>query len=559
MSKSQKYEPQNDCDIEDDSPKTPERKASGAVARPGSRDSNSRRSESHYASMTSRKSRMSLRGAFTSSSGLGEDVVKRLRSALSKFAVDNPATKFHDFYDVPEQQLLGEGSFGCVSMCVSKSTGAARAVKSIAKSTNAKVTTMNRQEVIILRMLDHPHIIKLYNTFEDPRNFYLITELCEGGDLFDRIEDVGFLTEVQIAIIMQQALDAICYMHEMHLTHRDIKPENFLFLSRQPIEDNTLKLIDFGMASAFSDKRPLTSQLGTTYYVAPEVLAGSYNQAVDLWSCGVVMYLFLVGYPPFGGSTDEAILKRVRKGEVNFKDYDWKDVSGDAMELIWYLLIKDPRERYTAQQALNHTWIKDQAPKAAAARLSPTLVDNLKSFHAGNKMKRAVVQFIVRQCDEAKLQRLKDAFMQTDSDSDGRLSIAELRWGMSKAGLKIPADLGKIMTEADAKGSVDIDYTAFLAAAIERKSYLQEDLCWVAFREFDHDNDGTISAAELEQVIKSKSVKDAMGDLDFQEVLKQADTNGDGVIDFGEFMNMLRSGTLEGVADLVQSSAVAGA
>merc|ERR1719343_1402942 len=139
-----------------------------------------------------------------------------------------------------------------------------------------------------MKMLDHPNIIKLYESFEDHRNIYLVMELAGGGELFDRIIDSGHFTEVQCAILMQQIVRAIYYMHENHVCHRDLKPENFLFTTKEKIEKTSLKIIDFGLAHEFDENTVLTTKAGTPYYVAPQVLQGKYDQAADLWSCGVI-------------------------------------------------------------------------------------------------------------------------------------------------------------------------------------------------------------------------------------------------------------------------------
>merc|ERR1719159_250133 len=192
----------------------------------------------------------------------------------SNFIVDNGG-KITEFYDI-DKKKLGEGSYGAVSKCTSKATGVTRAVKSISK---AQMKNLDRfkQEIAIMKIMDHPNIIKLYESFEDHRNIYLIMELCTGGELFDRIIDSGHFTEVQAAVVMQNMFRAIFYMHENHICHRDLKPENFLFTTKENIEKTHLKVIDFGLACKFTDGQVLTTKAGTPYYVAPQVLAGKYD------------------------------------------------------------------------------------------------------------------------------------------------------------------------------------------------------------------------------------------------------------------------------------------
>eukprot|EP00746_Dinoflagellata_sp_MGD_P158868 gnl/MRDRNA2_/MRDRNA2_86576_c0_seq17.p1 gnl/MRDRNA2_/MRDRNA2_86576_c0~~gnl/MRDRNA2_/MRDRNA2_86576_c0_seq17.p1 ORF type:complete len:505 (+),score=116.36 gnl/MRDRNA2_/MRDRNA2_86576_c0_seq17:88-1602(+) len=456
----------------------------------------------------------------------------------AKFIIDNPG-KLHEFYDV-DKKKMGEGSYGAVSKCTNKSTGVVRAVKSISK---AQMKNLDRfkQEIAIMKMMDHPNIIKLYESFEDHRNIYLIMEICSGGELFDRIIETGHFTEVQAAMVMQQILRGIFYMHEIKLTHRDLKPENFLFQTKDPIEKCTLKIIDFGLSCKFSEGSVLTTKAGTPYYVAPQVLAGKYDQSADLWSCGVIMYVLLCGYPPFYGETDADVLTKVRLGNFTFNAADWKNVSEDAKNLIRMLLKMNPRDRYTAEQSMNHVWIKNKAPKAQAVPLQASLVDNLKGFRSTNKLKKAALHVIAGQLDESAIKNLRSVFLQLDDNGDGLLSVQEMRDGLTKAGLKeIPPDLQQIMEQVDSDGSGVIDYTEFLAATLDKKAYLQEDVCWSAFRVFDRNGDGKISMAELEQCLAGGDVEAAMGASAVKELMKEVDTNGDGEIDFQEFMQMMR-------------------
>merc|ERR1712222_259105 len=227
-----------------------------------------------------------------------------------------------------------------------------------------------KQEIAIMKVMDHPNVIKLFETFEDHRNIYLVMELCSGGELFDRIIDAGHFTEVQAAILMQQIMRALFYMHESHVCHRDLKPENFIFNSKDPIEKCFLKIIDFGLSCSFSPGQVLNTKAGTPYYVAPQVLAGKYDHSSDMWSCGVIMYVLLCGYPPFYGETDADVLSKVRLGNFSFNAADWKNISEDAKNLIRMLLKMNPKDRYTAQQGLNHEWIMKLAPKATNENLN---------------------------------------------------------------------------------------------------------------------------------------------------------------------------------------------
>merc|ERR1719454_648604 len=456
----------------------------------------------------------------------------------AQFIIDNPG-KITEFYDM-DKKKLGEGSYGSVCKGTNKSTGAPRAVKSISKDQMKNMERM-KQEIEIQASMDHPNIAKLWETFEDHRNLYLVMELMMGGELFDRIIDAGHFTEVQAAILMQHIIRAIYYMHENHVCHRDLKPENFIFMTKDPIEKSLLKIIDFGLSCSFQADQVLTTKAGTPYYVAPQVLAGKYDHLSDLWNCGVIMYVLLCGCPPFFGETDAEVLSKVRLGNFSFNATDWKNVSEDAKNLIRMLLKMNPRDRYTAEQTLNHVWIKNKAPKATGAKLQDNFVDNLRGFRGQNKLKKAALHIIANQLNEDQIKALRETFTALDGNGDGKLTVNEMKEGIQKAGLKeIPADLQQIMEDVDSDGSGVIDYTEFLAATLDRRLYLQEDVCWSAFRVFDRNGDGKISQDELKAVLGDGEVAGTLGKGLVEQLMGEVDGNGDGVIDFEEFMAMMK-------------------
>lgn len=456
----------------------------------------------------------------------------------AQFIIENTG-KISDNYDM-DKKKLGEGSYGSVSKATNKSTKAIRAVKTISKS-QMKNLERFKQEIAIMKMMDHPNIIKLFETFEDHRNIYLVMELCSGGELFDRIIATGHFSEKEAAVLMQQIIRAVYYMHENSICHRDLKPENFLFMTKDPIENNYLKIIDFGLSCKFSPDRVMETKAGTPYYVAPQVLSGKYDHQSDIWSCGVIMYVLLCGYPPFFGDTDADVLAKVRLGVFNFNPADWKNVSDDAKSLIRYMLKMNSKDRYTAEQALNHDWIKNKAPRATGVSLTGGFVDNLRGFRSQNKLKKAALHIIAGQLNEDQIKKLREVFMALDKNGDGLLTPVELKDGLQQAGLKeIPPDLQAIMEGVDADGSGVIDYTEFLAATLDKQQYMKEDVCWAAFRVFDRNGDGNISKEELKQVLQSSDVEDALGLKAIADLMTEVDKNGDGMIDFQEFMEMMK-------------------
>lgn len=452
------------------------------------------------------------------------------------FVCDNPG-KIKDFYEM-NKKAIGSGSYGTVSKATHKQSKMVRAVKTIPKAQGPV-----SGEVSIMKMMDHPNIIKLHECFEDSRNTYLVMELCTGGELFDAIIEAGTFTESQAAGLMKQMVSGISYMHSNACAHRDLKPENYILPSKGAMDAIQLKLIDFGLSCGCAPGQSLSTKVGTPYYVAPEVLAGKYEMGCDVWSLGIIMYVMLSGYPPFNGRTDEDVLAKVKSGKFNFNSVEWSGVSREAKDLITAMLTLDRKKRVSAEQALGNHWIRDNKPKEGEVQLGSGLVDNLRQFNQQHRLKKCALNVIAGQLDEKEIEKLRQIFATFDANGDGILSFQEIKEGLNKAKhLSIPADLQKIMEDVDSDGSGSIDYTEFLAASLDKRTYLREDVCWAAFQVFDRDGDGSITLDELKQVLKDGSVEEISGAEQIQALLSEVDANGDGVIDFKEFMAMMQKG-----------------
>ena len=228
----------------------------------------------------------------------------------------------------------------------------------------------------------------MYEYFEDKKNMYLITEMCKGGELFDKILDKGHFDENYAAHVFKQILHSIQYCHSKEIAHRDIKPENFVFDTDG--DDGDLKIIDFGISKLCFSRNTGTiercnTKIGTCHYISPEVLSGNYDKQCDLWSAGCVLYNCLCGYPPFYGNDDKEILRAVQKGIYDFDDDVWDEISKEAKDLI-SKLIAMPEKRLTASEALEHKWFKkfkgDSRPKILYKRN----VKAFKKFMKGHKL-----------------------------------------------------------------------------------------------------------------------------------------------------------------------------
>lgn len=287
-------------------------------------------------------------GCGASQSKYARPVAERLCDIRDTYAID--------------KKCIGEGAYGSVSRAREKASKAMRAVKMMEKRAIPSLE-MARKEIAIMKALDHENICKLLDSFEDQKRIYLVMELCCGGNLFEYICNIFIFTEMQAAIAMQTMLRTVHYMHGKQITHRDLKPENFLLLSEVEIENNVIKLTDFGYARKFEAEQVLTTRCGTSYYVSPQVIVGKYNYLADMWSLGVIMYIMLCGYPPFQGEDDAEVVKQVRLGKLTFEQSDWEGVSGDAQGLIIGLLKYKPQDRYDAYQSLHHPWVTNFAKK----------------------------------------------------------------------------------------------------------------------------------------------------------------------------------------------------
>jgi len=446
------------------------------------------------------------------------------------------ATRLDEEYEVEKKQL-GEGSYGSVAKGRHRKSGMIRAIKAIDHKKSSKADEERlKKEVDIHKSLDHPNIVKLYEVFKDAKKYYLVMELCTGGELFDRIveeaekhDDGTAFDERGAAVYMKQILGAMMYMHTSNCVHRDIKPENFLLSNKTP--EAEIKVIDFGLAHRFEKGKsdPMKTKAGTPYYVAPEVLRGSYDEKCDVWSCGVILYILICGFPPFFGDNDNEILRRVKKAEYDFPSPEWDNISAPCKDMVRQMLTFDIATRPSTEVLLRHSWMTgfDDTSKPPPP-LPVNFSKNITSFKHQSKLKKVGLAVIAQQVEQDSLQALKSVWTMMDDNKDGTLTIAEAMSGMEKINTKIaPADLEVILKSLDTDGSGKIDYTEFIAATMDVQGYNKESILWQAFRVFDKDQDGVITKEELKEVLKTDDVVAA--------AMKEADLDGDGTISFDEF------------------------
>ena len=441
--------------------------------------------------------------------------------------------KLEDKYEIVKE--IGTGGFSRCLLVKNKTTGILYACKELAKKKLSDYEGLMR-EVNLMIKLDHPNIIKLYEVYENEKYIYLIMELCTGGELFDRIventENGKPFTEKQAANLFRQMMSAINYCHKNGIVHRDLKPENLLYLNKD--ENSPIKVIDFGMSKRFDSAHFMSEKVGTAYYISPEVLKGKYDEKCDIWSAGVILYIIICGYPCFNGDDDDEIFAAIQKGKIYFPSPEWDNISNDVKDLI-KKMCTSPEKRLTAEQVLNETWVKDNAPNSTQILL-PMKPDGLKNYANSNKLRKAVLTYIASRLSEEDIKKIKEVFQSIDVDNDGKLSFEEMKKAISLTdGIKIEFD-EKIFKSIDTDNSGAIEYTEFISACIEKNIYLNKEKLKEAFKLFDADGSGKISRAEIQKVLHIEKQS-----KEIDNIMKKHDTNKDGEIDFEEFLNMMKT------------------
>lgn len=463
--------------------------------------------------------------------------------------VQHSTAAFSDRYK--GQRVLGKGSFGEVILCKDKITGQEYAVKVISKRQVKQKTDKELllKEVELLKKLDHPNIMKLYEFFEDKGYFYLVTEVYTGGELFDEIINRKRFSEADAARIVRQVLSGINYMHRNKIVHRDLKPENLLLENKK--KDANIRIIDFGLSTHFEPQKKMKDKIGTAYYIAPEVLHGTYDEKCDVWSTGVILYILLSGCPPFNGANEFEILKKVEKGKFTFDLPQWRKVSEPAKDLIRKMLAYVPSMRISAKDALDHPWIKSTDVTAKDSINLPSLestILNIRQFQGTQKLAAAALLYMgSKLTTNEETDELNKIFQKMDKNGDGQLDKQELMEGyVELMKLKgedvsvldksaIETEVEQVLEAVDFDKNGFIEYSEFVTVAMDRRTLLSRQRLERAFEMFDSDGSGKISSSELATIF-------GVSELDseaWRRVLAEVDRNNDGEVDFEEFQQML--------------------
>ncbi|CRL07176.1 CLUMA_CG020164, isoform A [Clunio marinus] len=299
------------------------------------------------------------------------------------------STRFSDNYEIKEE--LGKGAFSIVKRCVQKSTSLEFAAKIInTKKLTSRDFQKLEREARICRKLQHPNIVRLHDSIQEENYHYLVFDLVTGGELFEDIVAREFYSEADASHCIQQILESVNHCHQNGVVHRDLKPENLLLASKA--KGAAVKLADFGLAiEVQGDQQAWFGFAGTPGYLSPEVLKKEpYGKAVDIWACGVILYILLVGYPPFWDEDQHRLYAQIKAGTYDYPSPEWDTVTPEAKNLINQMLTVNPYKRITASEALKHPWICQRERVASVVHRQET-VDCLKKFNARRKLKGAIL------------------------------------------------------------------------------------------------------------------------------------------------------------------------
>jgi calcium/calmodulin-dependent protein kinase I len=448
------------------------------------------------------------------------NIKRERRTSLPRLVSLESSEKYHfkdpkDFYDFGD--VLGQGAFATVFSCTSKIDGSEWACKIIDK-TKMKEKDLKglKLEMETMASVDHDNIVKLKEIYDTKEALHLILELCHGGELFDRIVQLEAYNEDQAGEAFSQMVEAMGHCHRLNIVHRDLKPENLIY--RGALPDIVLKLADFGLAQQVSPEDLLDGKSGTPGYIAPEMLKGMlYGKPVDMWALGVILYILLCGFPPFYEENMEDLFDVIKKGEYEFHEPYWDDVSDEAKDLITNLLVVDPEKRYTVQQAKDHPWMKAVYEKSPALlNLLPHFQGNLRKYNTRRRFKGIVYGVMVTSIMKTFTKKTKAKVMK----SKAAKAEAERKKLLASQGAPTLHDENSRLEDTfdPAVAEISVITTPWSHLPDQIPLDLAKELAGAKFDESKMSPDGTLPKVELfHMVAPTREEQEASGKADMEK------------------------------------------
>lgn len=396
-------------------------------------------------------------------------------------------------YIVLPNNVLGKGLNGEVKVCKSRDkVGRHFALKVFSK--NAKEMESFRNEILIFLEMDHPNVARLYDVYETKYQLSLVMEYCRGGELYDQVLKSKHFTEVYAQRATRQMMRSVSYLHHKNIVHRDIKMENFLY--RDNSENASLVLIDFGFSMRWANHAiKMKKGCGSLMYVAPEVIRKSYTNKCDLWSMGVIVYVLITGTPPFWGHTHKGTLRHICEGQVSTRGGNWDLVSSNARKFVRALLTRNPANRPNAEQALEMPWLVD----SSQCTLGVEVLEGLREFAEAQKFRRAALTILAWTVRAPERKKVEHLFLALDKGKEGYVNLAEFQFALRQEFSIDHAESARLF-DAVTHGT-KMHYTDFLAAMVNHRIEVSEEIVTDAFSRFDVGHTGFIRTDDLRHVL----------------------------------------------------------
>ena len=394
---------------------------------------------------------------------------------------------------------IGSGQFGSVRIASPYKNPKQRfAIKSVPREAKEDYIKQLEKEFRILKEVDHPNIIKFYESYQDQKYFHFVVEYWEGGELYDLISKKGRLDEDEAAKIIRKLWSTVAHLHDRDIWHRDLKPENILFDSKRP--DAEIKLIDFGLSTYARKGREMKTKVGTPFYVAPEVLNGWYHKSWDMWSIGVITYVLLWGYPPFFGDSNEEIFQKITSADYGYPPEDWDFISENAKDFINKLLTLDADKRMTSYEALNHCWFDNSVGKIS---LHLDVISKLKNFKCKNRLQLEILLIISNLIKNKDTKKVRESFEVINSSFSGWIGLNELYDALKD--VMEEKEIEDLMNNIDFDNNGEIRYSEFLAATLNHKYFESSEIMQTIFNYLDTKNEGVLTAEGLWKAFQRSS------------------------------------------------------